>query len=125
MRTRDLLAACLLCLFPLSFASAHETDDPTGGLPAWEQPGEALSPGKADEWDDYRVAHPEWFGVTAPPVVPVRPYAEFEPTQAVLLRPSGKISAFHKGILQGLVGHVDRIVLFHTPGQADDLEKQI
>jgi agmatine deiminase len=110
---------------PPAEPAAEFSAESTGGLPAWEEPFERLEPGKADEWDDYREAHPDWFGVTAPPVVPVRPYAEYEPSQAVMLRPSGKISAFHKGILKGLVGHVDRIVLFHTPGQEEELEEQI
>ena len=108
-------------------AGVESATDPlaTGGLPAWEWSFEKVSGGKADEWDDYREAHPEWFGVTAPPVVPVRPFAEYEPAQAVMLRPSKSISKFHKGILLGLHGHVDRIVLFHVPDHDADLKKQL
>ncbi len=123
--TISVLGIVLLCASASGAHAGEAIDQSSGGLPAWEEAWEQLSPGKADEWDDYRQAHPEWFGVTAPPVVPVRPYAEFEPSQAVMLRPSGKISSFHKGILKGLVGHVDRIVLFHTPGQVEELTKQL
>ncbi len=97
----------------------------TAGLPAWQLPGEYESAGKADQWDDYRTTHPEWFGITAPPVVAVRPLAEYEPTQAVMLRPSKSISKFHKEILKGLHGHVDRIAILHVPEQLDDLNKQL
>ena len=97
----------------------------TEPLPAWELPGEAAQPGKADEWDDYRATHPELFGVTAPPVVPIRPLAEYEPTQVVLLRPSKKISKFHKEILKGLHGHVDQIGILMVPEQLQDLDKQL
>jgi len=124
MRSLAFVVACVVMSIPAPVLG-EGTDDPTGGLPAWEEAAEGLAPGKADQWDDYREGHPEWFGVTAPPVVGVRPYAEYEPTQAVLLRPSGKISSFHKGILTGLVGHVDRIVLFHSTGQVDELTKQL
>ena len=94
-------------------------------LPAWELPSEMAAPGKADQWDDYRVAHPEWFGVTAPPAVAIRPLAEYEPTQSVMLRPSKSISKFHKEILKGLHGHVDHIAVLHVPEQLDDLNKQL
>jgi agmatine/peptidylarginine deiminase len=94
-------------------------------LPAWELERELKVAGKADEWDDYRELHPEWFGVTAPPVVAIRPFAEYEPTQAVLLRPSKSISKFHKEILKGLHGHVDRIAILHVPGQVAQLDKQL
>jgi len=94
-------------------------------LPAWELPEEQAKSGKADEWDDYREIHPEWFGVTAPPVVAIRPFAEYEPTQAVMLRPSKNISKLHKEILQGLHGHVDHIALLHVPTQLGDLDEQL
>jgi agmatine deiminase len=104
---------------------AAEPAVPWPGLPAWEEEWEKLIPGKADEWDDFRKEHPEWFSVTAPPVVAVRPFAEYEPTQAVLLRPSGDISGFHKKIIAGIFGHVDRIVVFHSAGQAGKMEDQL
>jgi agmatine/peptidylarginine deiminase len=94
------------------------------GLPAFETDLEKLRAGKADEYDDYREAHPELYGVTAPPVVPVRPMAEYEPAQMIMMRASGSIGTFHKGILKGAAGHVGTIVLFHTPGQGPGLEEQ-
>jgi len=94
-------------------------------LPAWEEPWELARPGKADQHDDYREEHPELYSVTAPPVVPVRPLAEYEPSQAVMMRPSGSIGSFHRGIIEGLAGRVDRLVVFHTPGQAEDMKDEI
>ncbi len=94
-------------------------------LPAWELEREQKKANKADEWDDYRDLHPEWFGVTAPPTVAIRPFAEYEPTQAVMLRPSKSISKFHKEILKGLHGHVDLIALLHVPEQLSQLDEQL
>ncbi len=131
---RPSFAPALLAFALLSAAPAGTRAEPfpadtepaiVSPLPAWELPGEKAIPGKADEWDDYRAAHPEWFGITTPPVVPVRPFAEYEPTRAVLLRPSKSISKFHKEILKGIHGHVPRIVLLHVPEQKDALEDQL
>jgi len=110
---------------PVPAAAAAE---PAGyaGLPAWETEWEkASTPGKADKYDDFRIAHPELYGVTAPPSGPVRPLSEYGPTQAVLMRPSGSISKFHKGIIKGLEGHVDQLVIFHTEGQDTQMKGQI
>lgn len=96
------------------------------GLPAWETEWEKTSlSGKADKYDDFREAHPELYGVTAPPSGAVRPLSEYGPTQAVMMRPSGNISKFHKGIIKGLEGHVDRLVIFHTEGQDTNMKGQI
>ncbi|MFH1530338.1 MAG: agmatine deiminase family protein [Pseudomonadota bacterium] len=95
------------------------------GLPAWETPMERAGARKGDEHDDYREAHPEIYGVTAPPSEPVRSFAEFEPVQAMVMRPGGSISQFHQGILQGAAGHVPLIVLFHETGQAGGLEVEL
>jgi agmatine deiminase len=119
-------AALLLSLLLAPPTLAHESEwAASQALPAWPLPGEEEAGGKADEADDYRQQHPEWFGVTAPPAVPVRPFAEYEPTQAVLLRPSSSISKFHKEILKGLHGHVDHIVTLHVDGQLDALTEQL
>jgi agmatine deiminase len=124
------LSICLtvLAISSISFQWAEATPgEPAQSevLPAWELESELKVAGKADEWDDYRDLHPEWFGVTAPPVVAIRPFAEYEPTQAVMLRPSKSISKFHKEILKGLHGHVDRIAILHVPGQVGQLDKQL
>ena len=91
------------------------------GLPAWETPGELAAAAKGDEHDDYRAAHPELYGVTAPPSEPVGSFAEFAPVQALVMRPGGSIGAFHKGILQGAAGHVERIVIIHGAGKGGAL----
>ena len=95
--------------------------DEGSGLPAWETPAERATPGKADEHDDYRAAHPELYGVTAPPSEPVLSFAEYAPAQSMMMRPGGSIGAFHEGILLGAAGHVPQIVILHEPGQADAL----
>ncbi len=52
-------------------------------LPAWLTQAERTS-GKLDASDDYRAAHPEWFGQTVPPKAGrFRPYGEWEPMQSV------------------------------------------
>ena len=95
------------------------------GLPAWETSEERATAHKGDDHDDYREVHPELYGVTAPPSVPVRSFAEYEPAQAMMLRPGGGISAFHRGILKGAAGHVPLIIVFHELGQRDSFEDVI
>ena len=95
------------------------------GLPAWETAAELAAACKGDEHDDYRAAHPELYGVTAPPWSPVRSFAEYEPAQAMMLRPGGGISSFHRGILKGAAGHVPLIMVFHEPGQREIFEDVI
>ena len=46
--------------------SAAETAEITI-LPAWKLPGDYKIPGKADSYDDYRAAHPEWYALTESP----------------------------------------------------------
>ena len=110
---------------PVSVGAQPEPATSQVQLPAWETEAEKRVPGKADKWDDYRESHPELFGVTAPPVVNIRPFAEYEPTQAVLMRPSGSISKFHRGIIEGTVGHVDTVVFFHVTGQVEKMLDQV
>jgi len=124
LKPAGILLVLIVLLDPAPGAAA-EPAWPEGWLPAWETEWEKKTALKADEWDDFREEHPEWFSVTAPPVVAVRPFAEYEPTQAVLMRPSGSISKFHKGIIGGALGHVDRVVLFHVTGQKDKMKAQL
>lgn len=95
------------------------------GLPAWETEEELKHGLKSDKYDDYRQLHPYWYAVTEPPEETVRPMAEYEPARAVMMRPSGSISTFHKGIIKGLEGHVGRLVIFHTPGQMENMADKI
>ena len=90
-------------------------------LPAWETPLERARAHKGDEHDDYREAHPELYGVTAPPSGPVESFAEYAPAQAMMMRPGASIGAFHEGIILGAVGHVPQIVILHEQGQRDGL----
>ena len=53
-------------------------------LPAYKLPHEKF-PNKADSFGDYKDSHPEWYGISNPPSVGVRPIAEYEPGQQKLL----------------------------------------
>ena len=46
-------------------------------LPAYKLPGD-MRPLKADQYDDWRDAHPELYAITEAPTVAVRPVAEYE-----------------------------------------------
>jgi agmatine/peptidylarginine deiminase len=100
---------------------AAEPASEAAPLPAWETPAERARAFKGDEHDDYREAHPELYGVTAPPSGPVGSFAEYRPAQAMMMRPGASIGAFHEGILRGAVGHIPRVVLLHEAGQGDGL----
>ena len=140
--SKSYYVACRLLLLPVAIAglllscdlNAPGSPPPVppaeeavfSGLPAWETEWEKSSPsGKADKYDDYRQQHPELYGVTAPPSGPVRPLSEYGPSRAVLMRPSGSISKFHKGIIKGLEDHVERLVIFHTGAQNVQMKGQI
>lgn len=70
-------------------------------LPAFETEREKLTSFKGDQFGDYRSAHPELYGITVPPGVPVRPAAEYEPAQKLLITYSS--STLAAGIEQNLV----------------------
>lgn len=82
--------------------------------PAWDS-RQQPSP-KADEHDDFRLSHTDWYGVSAPPSVSVRPHAEFAPVQAVMLRPTRDIGSYHRLLIGELLGHVPRVILLHSAG---------
>jgi agmatine deiminase len=96
MRSRTLVP--ILSVLPALLAC--ELADPpavvpagTGGaakakfLPAWQLPSEARRmPGKADQYADFRLLHPEWYAVTVPPQgEDFHALVEWEETQALLL----------------------------------------
>ena len=60
---------------PVEAASVPQLDKPM--LPAYKLPGD-MRPLKADQYDDYRDAHPELYAITEAPTVAVRPVAEYE-----------------------------------------------
>jgi agmatine/peptidylarginine deiminase len=54
--------------------------------PAYQLPWEKKVPGKADQYDDYRAAHPQWYAFTVPPAKPgFRAMQEWEPMDSVIL----------------------------------------
>ncbi len=53
-------------------------------LPAWRTQAEYNLLGKPDQYDDFRAEHKEWYAQTAPPPAgQYRPFAEWEPMQAI------------------------------------------
>ncbi len=55
-------------------------------LPAYQQEWEKKVPGKADEFEDFRKAHPQWYAITSPPAkAEFRPMREWEPMQAIAI----------------------------------------
>jgi agmatine/peptidylarginine deiminase len=48
-------------------------------LPAHRLPHERKIPGKADQYDDFRNANPQWFAITEAPAGQFRPMLEWEP----------------------------------------------
>jgi len=71
----------------------HEGALPVGAeryldvLPAYRLPTERRA-GKADQFDDFRLDHPEWYAITVPPSEvrsEMRPMVEWEPMQALLM----------------------------------------
>ncbi|NOZ01042.1 MAG: agmatine deiminase family protein [Deltaproteobacteria bacterium] len=55
-------------------------------LPAWPMPHELKVPGKADQYSDYRLSHPDWYAITQPPARPeFLAFREWEPMMGVML----------------------------------------
>ena len=88
-------------------------------LPAYKTESEKM-PDKADEYGDYRDAHPEWYGITNPPTANVRPAAEWESAQKLMITYSS--SSLPSGIKKNLVDIVkygkpvvDIYVVYDTP----------
>jgi len=97
-------------------AAAAVDDKPM--LPAYKLPGDHR-PAKADQYDDFRNAHPELYGITQPPSVVVRPVAEYEPASRLMITVSS--SGLPAGIWKNLVdvvksgiGVVDVYVIYGT-----------
>lgn len=61
-------------------------DEPKVMLPSWQLPWEKKIPGKADEFFNFRLLHPEWYAITIPPQKEeFRALTEYEETQILLL----------------------------------------
>jgi agmatine/peptidylarginine deiminase len=54
-------------------------------LPAYKLPWEGKKSGKADEFDDYRLANPEFYAITKPPAKKFRALREYEDVNALFL----------------------------------------
>ncbi len=65
---------------------ASEPVSPAAMLPKFRLPWERKVPGKADQYDDYRLAHPEWYAITKPPsVAGFRAHTQWEQSQVFLI----------------------------------------
>jgi agmatine deiminase len=103
-----------LIALPASGASGASPAVPDGFWPpAWDTGAAA---GKADQHTDFRLAHPGWFGITSPASVGIRPHAEFEPVQRVVIRPTRHIGDYHRDLIRALRQHVPTVVLLHSEG---------
>jgi agmatine/peptidylarginine deiminase len=85
-------------------------------LPAWKLPEEMKIPGKADQYDDYRAQHPEWYAVTvAPDKTGFRSYTEYEDVQALLLAypesQGSSVNASMTGMVKATIEVVDTYVV--------------
>lgn len=55
-------------------------------LPKYRLPGEYKTPGKSDQFDDFRLANPQWYAITQPPsVAEFRAHKQWEPSQVFLV----------------------------------------
>jgi len=100
-------------------------------LPAHKLPGDEHIPGKADEYSDYRDAHPQWYAITEKPAVDYRPMNEWEPMQAVLLTFSdympGDTAVFQtfSDIIVNSVDVVDVWIVVDSDSAKNQLEAKI
>ena len=81
------LMGCQSDLSQVATQSVAKADEvPANFLPAWKLPGDYKIPGKADSYDDYRAAHPEWYAITVPPSkAGIRTFREWQPMKGVML----------------------------------------
>jgi agmatine/peptidylarginine deiminase len=113
------LVACQQELPPQQMASpgpALEAASPASSnipalLPAYQLEWEKKVPGKADEYDDWRMAHPQWYAITEPPnKANFRPMREWEPMQAMLITFSNGLTfdaAVSKTIIDSVVAALE------------------
>jgi len=100
-------------------------------LPAWETHWERMARFRKDtasELDAFRTAHPELYGVTTPPVQPVKFYAEYAPVDAVYyVWEPGVFDPFFHAITHELVadGTAAVYILHHGATERADLEAYI
>ncbi len=68
-------------------------------LPAHPLPGERHGAGKGDQFDDFRLANPNLYGITAAPKTPLRAVGQFDDHQALLLTWTGNFPDVYAGIV--------------------------
>ena len=112
-------------LAPTSAEAAGEYVKPM--LPVYETAAEK-APGKADQYDDFKNANLDVYGVTAAPGVTVRPAAEWEPVHAMLLAYNsglpGGIKKTQVDIIAGAKDVVDIFVIYENASDKSDLQNQ-
>ena len=86
-----MLSCCLMAACG-SQTPKDNTDQPSESiradkpmLPAHPMPGERNGAGKGDQYDDYRLANPNIFGITAAPQTPLRAVGQWDDHQSMLL----------------------------------------
>ncbi len=94
-------------------------------LPVYETAAER-APGKADQYDDFKNANLDVYGVTAAPGVTVRPAAEWEPVHAMLMAYNsglpGGIKKTLVDIIAGAKDVVDIFVIYENASDKSDLQ---
>ncbi|MFT5434867.1 MAG: hypothetical protein ACI9OJ_005583, partial [Myxococcota bacterium] len=79
-------------------------------LPAHPLPGERNG-SKGDQFDDYRLANTNTFGITSAPKTPMRAVGQFEDHQSLLLAWTGAFPETYAGIVSGSNPVIDVYVL--------------
>jgi len=85
---------------PVEIGEMAADPDAKPMLPKYKTLSERF-PNKADQYGDFKNAHPEWFGITTAPSAAVRPAAEWETAQRLMITYSS--TTLPAGIKQNLV----------------------
>ncbi len=100
-------------------------------LPAHRLPGDEHIPGKADQYSDYRDAHPQWYAITETPAGEYRPMNEWEPMQSIILTFSnympGDAATFQtfSDIIVNSVGVVDVWIVVDSDSALNSLNAKL
>ncbi len=74
------------CRSPDPHLVEPDPTSPPAMLPKYRLPWERRVPGKADQYDDYRLAHPEWYAITKPPsAAGFRAHTQWEQSRVFLI----------------------------------------
>ncbi|MFT7624840.1 MAG: agmatine/peptidylarginine deiminase, partial [Myxococcota bacterium] len=80
-------------------------------LPAHALPGERNGAGKGDQFDDFRLANTDIYGITAAPQTPLRAVAQWDDHQALLLTWTGSFPDVMANIVQASKNQIDIYVV--------------